>query len=170
MALGFILMWGLGYTMTSVVEEDSPLEESLFGLHISIGVTLLVLLVVRVVIRWMVSPPPLPESMSRLDRISSHVGHIALYILPAAAITVGWAETDFGGHGVKWFGIEMPKVFPTTETLAGFNLETTTATLHRWLAYTMLGVVLVHVAAVIKHRWIDGHDVLYRMTFGKLNR
>ncbi|MGI9295067.1 MAG: cytochrome b, partial [Pseudomonadales bacterium] len=89
-----------------------------------------------------------------------------LYVLPAAIITIGWAETDFGGHGVEWFGIAMPKVFPTMETLWGLNLEETTATLHKWFAYTMLGIAIIHVAAVVKHRWIDGNDVLYRMTFG----
>ena len=36
-----------------------------------------------------------------------------------------------------------------------------------WLAYAMLGVAAVHVAAVAKHRWIDRHDVLRRMTFGR---
>ena len=61
--------------------------------------------------------------------------------------------------------VSMPKVFPTMETLFGFKLETATATLHMWLAYAMLGLAMVHVAAVVKHRWIDGHDVMYRMTF-----
>ena len=60
----------------------------------------------------------------------------------------------------------MPKVFPTMDALLGFELETATATLHMWLAYMMLALAIVHVAAVAKHRWIDGHDVLYRMTSG----
>ena len=50
------------------------------------------------------------------------------------------------------------------ETLWGLNLETTTAFLHKWIAYTMLALAVVHVAAVVKHR-IEGHDVLGRMTF-----
>ncbi len=166
MALGFVFMWACGYAMTSLVADDSPLEELLFDLHISVGVTLLVLLVVRITIRLLLPPPPLPQTLSRWEKTASHLAHLGLYVLPAAVIAIGWAETDFGGHGVKWFGLSMPKIFPTMETLLGFELETATASLHMWLGYTMLVLAIVHVAAVAKHRWIDGHDVLYRMTIG----
>lgn len=169
MAIGFFFMWGCGYYMTTIVEEDSPLEELLFGLHISFGVTLLFLLIARIVIRMVTPPPPPVSGLSSLEQTGSHLGHMGLYVLPILIILMGWSETDFGGHGVNWFGIEMPKVFPTMETLAGINLETFTATLHKWLAYSMLALAIVHIAAVVKHRWIDGHDVLYRMTFGKKN-
>ncbi len=158
MAVGFIFMWTCGYAMTSVVEDDSALEEILFSLHISIGVTLLFLLILRIIVRIASKIPPPVAGLSKLEEIGSHLGHMGLYILPALIIGIGWAETDFGGHGVTWFGINMSKIFPTMETLAGFNLETTTATLHMWLAYTMLGLAVIHIAAAIKHR-IDGHDV-----------
>ena len=39
-----------------------------------------------------------------------------------------------------------------------------------WLAYTTLAVAAGHVAAAYKHRWIDGHDVIRRMTFGGARR
>ena len=158
MATGFVFMWGCGYTMTTWVEEDSALEEILFDLHISVGVTLLFLLILRIAVRLAYAPPPLPDTIRRIERIGAHAGHVALYILPAVVIGVGWAEVDVGWHQVQWFGIPVAKVFPTVEAWEGL-----TETLHRWLAYTMLSVALVHVAAVIKHRWIDHHDILYRM-------
>lgn len=167
MAAGFIFMWACGYAMTSLVPDDSALQEFLFGLHISIGVTLLMLLAARIAVRLSNSPPPLPDALARWEKVSSHLGHLGLYLLPATVIIIGWAETDFGGHGVKWFGIAMPKIFPTMEVMAGFKLETVTANLHRWLAYTMLGLVVIHIAAVAKHRWLDGHDVLHRMTLSR---
>ncbi len=167
MAVGFIFMWSCGFAMTSLVADDSQLQEFLFGLHVSIGVTLLLLLVLRIAIRLFNRPPPLPSELAAWERVGSHLGHAGLYVLPAATIAVGWAESDFGGHGVHWFGLSMPKLFPTMETLWGFNLETVTAEIHEWLAYTMLALAVVHVAAVVKHRWIDGHDVLDRMMFGK---
>jgi hypothetical protein len=47
----------------------------------------------------------------------TYLGHLALYALPAVIIALGWAETDFGGHGVTWFGVAMPKLLPTMESL-----------------------------------------------------
>ena len=159
MAAGFIFMWGCGYTMTTLVEEDSALEKTLFGLHISVGVTLLALLVLRIAVRLDRSPPPLPDAIPRIERIGARIGHGALYLLPALVIGLGWAEVDVGGHQVRWFGVPIPKVFPTVEALEGL-----TETLHRWLAYTFLGMAAIHIAAVVKHRWIDHHDILHRMT------
>ncbi|MCY4555327.1 MAG: cytochrome b/b6 domain-containing protein [Chloroflexi bacterium] len=97
MAVGFVFMWGCGYTMTTWVAEGSPLEELLFNLHISVGVTLLALLVLRIVIRLVHRPPPLPGSIQGLERTATaaHLGHAVLYVLPALVITAGWAETNF---------------------------------------------------------------------------
>lgn len=164
MAVGFLFMWGCGYAMAALVKEDSPLEEALFGLHISVGVTLLFLLVLRIVIRVISEIPAPLAALSSWEKTGSHLGHLALYALPAAIIALGWAETDFGGHGVTWFGVAMPKLLPTMESLWGVNLEAVTSQLHKYLAYVMLAVAAVHVAAVVKHR-IEGHDVLDRMSF-----
>lgn len=165
MALCFLFMWISGFAMGGLVQEDTALEEQLVGLHISMGVTLLFLLVLRIVIRLLNKPPALPEGFPVWERIGAHLGHLALYLLPAATILIGWAETDFGGHGVHWFGLTMPKVFPTMEFLGGVNLEEMTELLHELFAYAMLAVAVVHVAAVLKHKWYDGHDVMSRITF-----
>ena len=163
-AVGFFFMWACGYAMTSLVGEDTPLEEALFGLHISVGVSLIVLLVLRILNRLTSDTPAPLAALAGWEKLASHLGHLALYALPVLIIALGWAETDFGGHGVKWFGVAMPKLLPTLETLWGVNLETVTSQLHKYLAYAMLAVAAVHVGAVVKHR-IEGHDVLDRMTF-----
>ncbi|MGI9310724.1 MAG: cytochrome b [bacterium] len=167
MALGFAFMWSCGYTMTTWVEDDSPLEELLFSLHISVGVTLLLLLVFRIAFRLRHSAPSLPPEIPRAEQVGAALGHLGLYLLPAFIIAVGWAETDFGGHGVNWFGVSMPTVFAPRETMFGVNLEDTLALVHKWAAYGMLTLALVHVAAVAKHRWLDRHDVLRRITLGR---
>ncbi|MDE0095305.1 MAG: cytochrome b [Gammaproteobacteria bacterium] len=162
MAVGFVFMWGCGYIMTTFVEDDSPLEEFLFDLHISVGVTLLALLFLRIAVRLVITPPPLPSSIRGMERTAAHLGHAALYALPALVIAAGWAETNFGGHAVQWFGVDMPKIFPET----GEDLQDLSEDMHMWLAYTMLAAAVGHVAAAFKHRWVDGHDVIRRMTIG----
>ena len=162
MAVGFVFMWVCGYTMTTLVADDSPTEELLFALHISVGVTLLALLVVRIGTRLARRPPPLPAEIQGVERAAARAGHALLYALPAAVMTVGWAEVDLGGHGVEWFGIGLPKVFPTADSEGG--PADLAELLHMWLAYTMLAVAVGHVAAAAKHRWWDGHDVMHRMS------
>ena len=162
MALGFVFMWGCGYAMTTLVEDDSPLEEFLFDLHISVGVTLLALLALRIAVRLAYPPPLLPVSIRGMERTAAHLGHAALYALPALVMAVGWAEVNFGGHAVQWFGVELPRVFPET----GEDLQDLSEDLHKWLAYTLLAVAAGHVAAAFKHQWFDGHDIIRRMTFG----
>ncbi|GLO72624.1 hypothetical protein MACH17_41410 [Phaeobacter inhibens] len=81
MALGFLFMWVSGYTMTSLVQDDSAIEEILFGLHISTGVTLLGLLLLRLMVRITTVAPPLPDGLAPWERIGSRLG-----------------------HGVRWFG------------------------------------------------------------------
>lgn len=166
MALAFLFMWGCGFAMKYVVEEEGHLEELLFGAHISGGVTLVFLMMLRLAARFIYRPPALSKAIPEKERKMAHVGHIALYLLPLSVLALGWAEVDLGGWGVNWFGIEMPKIFPTMEMWNGINLEELTEFLHKWLAWGMLGLVVLHIAAVVKHRR-DGHDVLHRMGFGK---
>ena len=166
MAAGFAFMWICGYTMTTLVEDDSPTEELLFALHISVGVTLLALLLIRIATRLARRPPPLPAEIRGVERTAAHMGHALLYALPATVMAIGWAEVDLGGHGVEWFGIGMPKVFPTAaDPEAGSAVLA--ETLHMWLAYTMLAVAVGHVAAAAKHRWWDRHNVMYRISLGR---
>lgn len=166
MAFGFVLMWSSGYLMHGFFAEDSAGEEFIFAMHISTGVLLAMLLIVRIAARMLIKPPALPEGFTALEKRMAHAGHLALYILPALIITLGWAETDFGGHGVTLFGIPMPKLFPTMDTWMGIKLEDFTSENHEILAWSLLAVVVLHVAAALKHR-AAGHDVLYRMGIGK---
>jgi len=46
--------------------------------------------------------------MAKWENVGSHFGHLMLYLLPTAIIFIGWAETDFGGHDIEWFGVAMP--------------------------------------------------------------
>ena len=161
MAAGFAFMWLCGFTMANLVTEDSPFQEFLMDLHISVGVTMLALLLSRIVVRVLWQPPVLPYSIRGWERTLAPFAHIALYVLPATVMILGWAETNVGGNAVQWFGIETPQVF----SAGGENSEALLANMHRYLAYFFLVIALLHVAAALKHRWIDGHDVIRRMTF-----
>ncbi|MDE0002013.1 MAG: cytochrome b/b6 domain-containing protein [Rhodospirillaceae bacterium] len=98
---GFAFTWTCGYAMTTLVAEDSPLEELLFGLHISTGVTLLALFAVRVGVRVKHAPPPLPDTVPPVELVGARLRHATLYGLPVSVIAMGWFEVGSGGHGVE---------------------------------------------------------------------
>ena len=79
MAPGFVSCWGgWGYAMTTLVEDDSPREALLVGLHIPVGVTLLARLALRIALRLAYRPPPLPDSIRGMERAAAHLGHAAI--------------------------------------------------------------------------------------------
>ena len=163
MAAGFAFLWASGWWMRNHMEPDSALQEAVYDLHKSVGVTLFVLLAVRVAARMLTKVPPLPQSFSPSNRRLAHLGHVGLYAVAALALSTGWALTDFGGHGVVWFGLPMPQVFAVRETLGGIRLDPLVSDMHGWLAYGLLGLVAVHVGAVFWHRRRDHVDLLPRM-------
>jgi len=71
---------------------------------------------------------------------------------------VGWADSNLHGRPVKLFGLPLVKLFPTVE-----GIGNAPGYVHTVLAYTLLGLVAIHVAAVIKHRYFDRADVLQRI-------
>ncbi|MDE0241215.1 MAG: cytochrome b [bacterium] len=162
MALAFLFMWVSGFALNYIVEDETPMEDFFRGTHVSMGVLVTALLVLRIVVRLTHRAPPLPAEIRGLERKAAHWGHAALYLLPAAVVALGWAQVNIGDHDVEWFGTKLPRVFPTAEAWEDF-----TEGAHMWMAYAMLAFALGHVAAALKHRYLDGHDVFYRMTFGR---
>ena len=86
--------------MTTLVQEDSPLEKFLFDLHISVGATLLVLLVLRICIRLTNRPPPLPDGISPIERSSARLVHAGRRVLHPQR-----APRAYGAHAHREVGI-----------------------------------------------------------------
>ena len=97
MAAGFVFMWVAGFLMQNVAGDDTPLEDLLRDLHISVGVTLGCLLILRIAIRMLYRPPSLPHVIGPVQRRVAHFGRLALYALSAAVIFIAWAGTNMGG-------------------------------------------------------------------------
>ena len=74
MAAGFVFMWSSGYIMTTLVNKDGPTGSWLFGLHISVGATLLALLLLRIAVRLRGRTPPLPAGIQGMERTAAHLG------------------------------------------------------------------------------------------------
>lgn len=160
MALLILGMLGIGIYMTDFLPKDSPNHLKIYELHKSFGVMVLILVFIRIFNRLITKVPPLPETISKIEKILAHLGHFALYALMILIPLSGYLMSNSFGFPVHFFGIEMPFLVEKN-----FEHGKIFAEAHEILAYTLIAVIVLHIAAVVKHRYFDKpeNDVLKRM-------
>jgi len=136
----------------------SPLKLRLYNWHKWAGITILVLSALR--LAWRLTHPPPPDAaMPVWQRSVAHLTHRAMYGLFFAVPLAGWAYSSAAGFPVVLFGVlPLPDFVPANKALAE-AIEPW----HAALAFALAGVALVHVAAAIKHHFVDRDGLLGRM-------
>jgi cytochrome b561 len=159
MALTIIAMIGVGWYMTELPKEGS-LKNVLIGLHKSFGALLLILFFVRIALRFTTKIPALPVGIPKIQKKLAHLGHFMLYVFMLIVPLSGYAMSNLYGYDVSMFGIPLPKLFAENKDLGKLAREA-----HGIIPYVLLAIVVLHVAAVIQHHFLDKkeNDVLKRM-------
>ena len=136
----------------------SPTRLKLFNWHKWAGVVILALSALRLLWRLTHRPPPaLP--MPRWQSRAAHATHLGLYALFFAVPLVGWAYSSASGFPVVAFGLlPLPDLVPVDRSLAGVLKQ-----MHGVLAFSLAGLVALHVAGALKHQFVDRDDLLPRM-------
>ena len=144
----------------------APLHRTLEGVHISIGLTVLLLTVAR--LAWGLSHPHprLPADMPALDRRLAGIVHPLFYVLLFALPLTGWVMESFGSRPIPFWGLAWPH-FPAMDLITGGadpralkkTLEGVHGSVLVWSTVVLFGL---HVAGAIKHQF-DGHPILWRM-------
>ena len=163
MALLVLTMIFLGWFMEyleDIIGKTNPKRLFLYDLHKSLGIIVLILMIIRIITRLVTYIPPLPLTIHPGLRITSRISHYAMYLLMLAIPLLRYAMSDSFGKGVQLFGLPLPKPLPDNKLL-GKKL----AELHGFFAYTLLVLVIVHIAGVIWHRFFDKrvNNILSRM-------
>lgn len=139
---------------TSLVQKANILTT-----HKSFGMTVFMLAIVRLAWR-LANPVPStpPNSRPWQDRLA-RVVHWSLYALILATPLLGWLMSSAKNYTVSWFGLfSFPNlVAPDENRFESFK------TIHFVLAYSIASVAALHIAAALKHHFIDGDNVLRRM-------
>lgn len=156
-ALAILCNLGLGLYMADLA--ISPTKLRLYSYHKWMGISIFLLVLVRILWRLTHRPPEMPSHMAPLERLLAHAAHGGLYLLTLAVPLSGWLFSSAKGFQTVYFG-----VLPIPDLIAK-NLELAEALeeLHEGLNYVMVVVVLLHVAAALKHHFRDRDDVLSRM-------
>ncbi len=165
LALALVGIFGFGLYMTSL--PFSPLRLKLYNWHKWAGVTILALSALRLLWRLTHRPPALPaavqSAMPRWQQIAHHGTHHLMYLLFFAVPLIGWAYSSAAGFPIVFLGlVQLPDFIAVNKELAEVIKPW-----HEISAYALATLVVLHVAAALKHQWVDRDGLLSRMLPGR---
>jgi signal transduction histidine kinase/FixJ family two-component response regulator len=127
--------------------------------HRSCGTAIWLALVARLVIGLRVRPPKPPRGWPRWQSLAANAVHWSLWGLLLAQPILGVMSAWSRGDEVLVLGVvKLPQLLPLTDA-QGVTLKL----LHRWTAYGLLGLIAVHLGAVLFNRWVRKVSVMERM-------
>lgn len=161
------LHWGMAITILGMLpfgHQLARLEPALstlwlYGLHKSIGITVLAALLLRIFWHWLTPPPgPITQDKHTANRLAKGV-HRAFYLLVLVVPLSGWIASSASGLDTILFNrVTLPAIAPTSPAIedAGFFI-------HRWSARLLAAFLILHIAGALSRR--DG--TLRRMVLGR---
>jgi cytochrome b561 len=150
--------FSLGVTMVDI-PGLTPTKLKYFSWHKWLGVTILALACVRLLWRLKHSAPPYLDSMPAWQQKAAAMLHFLLYVLIIAIPLSGYSYSLAAGVPVVYLGILPLPVFIGADP----ELKVILKQVHYVLNMALLGAVILHVAAALKHQFIDRDGVLKRM-------
>lgn len=165
MAAGVLALIAIGLTMTHASLAPGRLF-SLYQLHKSIGITILLAALLRLGWRLLHQPPELPESMPPAEKSAAAGVHWLIYVMLLALPLSGWALVSASPMGIPTilYGVvpwpHLPLLGDLTDKAGA---ERTIVLVHAWGAYAFAVIVLAHAGAALRHRYVLHDDVLARM-------
>jgi cytochrome b561 len=149
-----------GWWMTHMTARPDRLAN--YGLHAALGYDFLVLLILRLLWRWLNPVPALPGEA--WERYAAKAAHVALYLLMLASALTGWAlaGTFRSPLNRDLFGLALPSIYQSQDRAMHGLFEEA----HTILSYLLAALVVVHVLGALRHHVIKHNDVLRRMVVG----
>jgi cytochrome b561 len=169
------LHWVLALALVGIFAEglymaDLPFSlqrVKLFNWHKWAGICILALSAVRLAWRLIRRPPALPraiaQAMPQWQIHALHATHIGLYALFFVVPLLGWTYASAAGFSIALFGVlPIPDLVSADKALAEMIKP-----LHGAAAWALAALVAMHVAAALKHQFIDRDGLLDRMRPGR---
>ncbi|PUE12465.1 cytochrome b [Limnohabitans sp. T6-20] len=161
MALMIFGLLALGFYMSDL--PLSPEKLQYYSWHKWAGVSVFMLVWLRLLWRATHRPPAMPDHMPAHMQWAAHAGHALLYVLMIAIPLSGWLMSSAKGVQTVWFG-----VLPIPDLLAkDKELGKSLAELHEALSIGLLLLIAGHAAAAFFHHFFHKDDTLRRMLPGR---
>jgi cytochrome b561 len=160
------LHWLIALLMIFLLVFGEDLIEQEYGvqmgpaLHVSIGITILFLTVLRLMWRLANPPPAYPSGMVWWEKLAAKFTHLLFYVLLIVIPISGWLaipeflEDEHLGGNLSLFGIPLP-IAP--------SMDLSMDDVHELASNFTILLLLMHVLAALKHHFINRDDVLRRI-------
>ena len=148
----FILVW-----TRDIAPSDWRMP--MIDLHKSIGITIIMLVSLRLLWRFANIRPSLPHQYPQIIHIGAKLGHWALYAFMFVMPLSGWLMVSAMGRAPSFFG------FFTLPALIDKNIPLVILfkNIHEFIAYGLIAMVIAHIGAALWHYFIIKDDILTRM-------
>ncbi|WP_085900731.1 cytochrome b [Kiloniella majae] len=157
-AFSIIGLIGLGWWMVGLSYYDAWYHTGL-ELHRAIGICVLLLASIFVIWKVISPSPGLQKSLKPMEKVGAKVVHIILLLSMFVVPLTGYAISTSSGSGFTFFGLfDIPSIMAITDATRDLAIS-----LHYYIAYGLIAVVLLHAGAAFKHQFIDKKGTLKRM-------
>lgn len=167
--LGILMLIAMGLAMTHLGLAPM-LKFQLYQLHKSVGVTVLLAVLLRILWRLTHRPPPLP-TMPPLEKAAAEGTHGLLYALMLVIPLTGWAlvsVSPFNLPTVLYGLVPWPHLPVLPELTNKVQVEAVMKFIHSKLAWVLTALVALHAGAALRHHFILRDGVLHRiLPFGR---
>jgi cytochrome b561 len=156
-ALAVLGLLAVGWWMVDL--PSSPRKIDIYRLHKSVGLTVLALMALRIVLRLADRRRPTPPAMPAWQRRAAAASHGLMYLLLLAMPLSGWLYNSASNFPLKWFELfRVPALSGADPTLKAVS-----GAVHEYAAVALAVLVALHVAAALKHHFVDRDGVLRSM-------
>ena len=155
-ALGIVALLALGLYMVGL-PRGLPLKSVLLNLHKSLGLTVFLLVLIRIAARAARSAPPLPP-MRPWQRAAARTTQGLLYVGMVAMPVTGYLGSSFNRYGTRFWGIPLQQWGWDDAHLRELFFG-----LHEFIAWVMIALIVLHLLGALKHQLIDRDNLLARM-------
>ena len=162
MAAIFIAAWIIGFYSGNFLsyDVDGSFKGQVITLHKNIATVIIFLVVVRIFWRYTHPAPELPDTMSAGMKFAAHAGHLALYFMLIALPVTGCLYSWSAGHPAPvLYLFEIPRLVQENPEITAIVKP-----IHIYLSWAVGLLIVGHVAAALKHHFIDKDHVLKSMT------
>ncbi|MGX9672221.1 cytochrome b [Mycobacterium sp. HM-7] len=146
----------IGFAMTNAIGSHA----ALVAVHMTLGISILVIVIVRAANRFTHKAPKWPATVGPLEGKLIAGSELGMYAMLLAQPLVGWAMVSASGTPVRIFGnLRLPDLVPFDADLYGILRQA-----HSVVAYLLVAAIAAHVSAILLHTLTLRDGMLRRMT------